>query len=65
MLIFKLKIQFLAGPISGLIQFLAAERSSKMMKNAFFILKALLSTRYLKLCHDSFGHVGMQFDKKA
>ena len=35
------------------------------MKNVFyFMLKAFLFLRYLNFCHDFFGHVGKQLDKK-
>ena len=36
------------------------------MKNTFyFVLKALLFSRYMNFCPDFFGHIGKRIDKKA
>ena len=53
------------GALSGLRQFLATERSLKMVKNDFyFTLKALLILE-IKFLFWIFGHVGKRLNKKA
>ena len=36
-----------------------------MMKNGYFVLKALFAFKIFKCCSDAFGHVGKWLDEKA
>ena len=45
------------GAFSGLRQLLATESPWKMMKNAYFILKALFVFKIFKFLSSLFGHV--------
>ena len=60
---FKFTLSFKRAP-SGLRQFLATERSLKMMKNAcYFTSKALFVLKIFKLLSRLFGHVSKRLDQ--
>ena len=57
--------RLLKGPLLGLRQFLPAESSLIMMKNAFYFMLALFVLMLFKCRSWLFGHLGKQLDQKS